>query len=96
MVLYPPESPSLDDISLSLIPSAPDIFIRKYSDLISSISPRWADLQRPKVVNLPSPRPRLQELELSASGARPQSPIPPLRVLSYSGAFSFLLSLIHT
>lgn len=41
-----------------------------------SISPRWTDLQRPKVVNLPSPRPRLGAQAVTASGAHPRSSDP--------------------
>lgn len=43
---------------------------------IPSISPRWTDLQRPKVVNLPSPRPRLGARAVTASGAHPRSSDP--------------------
>lgn len=43
---------------------------------IPSISPRWTDLQRPKVVNLPSPRPRLGAQAVTASGAHPRSSDP--------------------
>lgn len=43
---------------------------------IPYISPRWTDLQRPKVVNLPSPRPRLGAQAVTASGAHPRSSDP--------------------
>jgi hypothetical protein len=66
------------------------------SDLIFQIIlPRWTDLQRPKAVNLPSPRPRLQGARaVSASGAHTLGPpIPSTTGLLLFWQFSFLLFL---